>query len=106
MKKKIILGLLFLVLFLFFMTTSWALDYDSYLKSRYQERPDQELFRTPVVPQTSTPLQFMTKILFIPIGQTLPALIYVKQYSIQTQEKMSDSVKNSTGTVNKADKTK
>jgi len=101
MKKKIILGLLFLVLFLFFMTTSWALDYDSYLKSRHQEHPEQGVQSVPVIPQTTDPSPSMIKFIFVPAGQNLPVLIFFNKSSTQSKLRVQDSTKNSTISLNK-----
>ena len=103
MKKKIILGLLAGVLLLFFVISSWALDYKRY---KYDGRPEQECMRVPVNPQTIDTYPSMIRFIFISAGQNLPVLIYIEKFSTQVPIKIGDSIKNSTSTVNEIDKIK
>jgi hypothetical protein len=51
MKKKLIFGLSMVVLLLFFITSSWALDYKNYLRQKFEEHPWGESDRVPVIPR-------------------------------------------------------
>jgi len=98
MKRKIIFGFLMVVLLLFFITSSWALDYK---RAKYRERPDQECTKVPVTPETMNTYPSMIKFIFVPTAQNLPVFIFIGKSSNQTPVKAEGSVKNSIRSVNK-----
>lgn len=92
MKKKLIFGLLVAVLLLFFISSSWALDYKNYLRQKYEERPEQESNRIPVIPQAIDNSPSIIKFIFIPNTQ----LIFIDKITIKASSKVDDSTKNLT----------
>ncbi|MCJ7497049.1 MAG: hypothetical protein MUO78_02790 [candidate division Zixibacteria bacterium] len=103
MKKKIILGLLVGVLFLFFTISVWALDYEGYLKAKHDGHPWQESDRIPVTPQTVDNYPTTIKFIFIPNMQNPSVLIYIEKTSSQAPIKTQEPVENSTITVKAQD---
>lgn len=104
MKRKITFGLLAVVLLLFFITSSWALDYKSYLRQKYEGHPWGESDRVPVIPQTIDTYPTMIKFIYIPVSQNLPVLIYIETSSEKIPVKTEGSIKNAVNTPNKTDK--
>lgn len=100
MKKKIILGLLVLVVLLFFIASSWALDWER-ARQQYYEHPEQGVLSVPVTPQTKDPSPSMIKFIFIPAGQNLPVLIFINKSATLSKSRVQDSTKNSTISLNK-----
>lgn len=94
MKKKIILGLLVLVVLLFFIASSWALDWKR-ARQQYYEHPDQELESVPVTPQPVKDYPSMIKFIFVLNIQNLPVLISVDKSSVKTESKAGNSTNNS-----------
>jgi len=98
MKRKIIFGFLMVVLLLFFITSSWALDYKRY---KYEGRPEQDCIKVPVIPQSIDSYPSMIKFFFISTAQNLPVLIYIDRSLTQANPRAEDSVKNLTVPINK-----
>ncbi|MCJ7497048.1 MAG: hypothetical protein MUO78_02785 [candidate division Zixibacteria bacterium] len=103
MKKRLILGLLIGVLLLFFTISSWALDYESYLKAKHDGHPEQDMERVPIIPQTITNYPSTIKFILIPNIQNLLILIPIDKISTQTPSKVNSSVKNLTNGVKEQD---
>ncbi len=91
MKRKIILGLLAVILLLFFITSSWAVDYKSYLRQRFEEHPWQESDKIPATPQTIN--SYPSEIKFIFILNAQPILIFIDKTTIKISSKVDDSAK-------------
>lgn len=92
MKRKIIFGLLVVVLLLFFITSSWALDYKRY---KYEERPEQERVIAPITPQTVDNYPLIIKSVFTLNYQNVPVLISIDKSSNQVPAKTEKPVKSS-----------
>lgn len=95
MKKKIILGLLVLVVLLCFLAQSWALDWKR-AQQQYYERPEQGMQSVIVPTQTRVPSASMTKFIFVLTGQNLPTLINLSRPLVQTQAKLEKPSANPT----------
>jgi len=100
MKKKIILGLLVLVVLLFFIASSWALDWKR-AQQQYYERPEQEVDMVlpssePEVIPAST-----IKFIFILNGQTLPTLLFIDKQPVQAKAKVEKPQRCSSSTLGK-----
>jgi hypothetical protein len=103
MKKKLILGLLVGVLLLFFAISAWALDYEGYLKAKHDGRPEQDMERVPVTPQTITNYPSTIKFILIPNIQNLPILMLIDKTTTKTSIKVDDSAKKLTNGVKEQD---
>jgi len=90
MKKKLILGLLVGVLLLFFITSSWAVDAK---RAKLYGRPEQDMERAPVIPQTITNYPSTIKFILIPNIQNLPILMLIDKTTTKTSTKVDDSAK-------------
>ncbi|MDH4222601.1 MAG: hypothetical protein OEV55_03570 [candidate division Zixibacteria bacterium] len=101
MKKKFIFGLLVAVLLLFFITSSWALDYRNYLRQKNEEHPWQESNKVPATPQTIN--NYPPEIKFIFILNIQPILIFIEKTTTRATTELDDSVKNLTRGVKKQD---
>lgn len=106
MKKKIILGFLAVILLLFFITSSWALDYKTYLKLKYLEHPEQDFERVPIIPQTVETYSSMIKFISVANFQNIPVVIYVENSSTEVSIKTEESIENTNSTLNKIDRLK
>jgi hypothetical protein len=100
MKRKIIFGLLVVVFLLFFITSSWALDYKRY---KFEGWPEQERVIVPVVPQTIDSYPLIIKSVFILNYQNVPALIFIDKSSNQVPAKTEKPVKSSTSQIREED---
>ncbi len=106
MKRKIIFGLLAVVLLLFLITSSWSMDYKSYLRQKFEERPEQDFEKVPIIPQSVETYPSMIK--FIPVTnfQNIQILIYIDNSSTEVPIKTEESIKNTNSTLNKIDRLK
>jgi hypothetical protein len=93
MKKRLILGLLLGLLLLFFITSTWAVDAK---RAKLYERPEQDMERVPVIPQTINTQPLTIKFILIPNIQNLPILIPIDKISTQIPSEINNSVKNLT----------
>ena len=100
MKKKIILGLLVLVVLMFFIASSWALDWER-ARQQYFERPDQEFDRVKVTPQTTDSYPSFIKFILLPGTQNLPTLIFIEKSTNLDQPEAGNPVSSTTNTVAK-----
>lgn len=100
MKKKIVLGLLTLVVLLCFLAQSWALDWER-AKQRYYGHPDQELDRVPVLPQTTGSYPSFIKFILLPGIQNLPTLIFIEKSTNLGLPEANDPVSSTNNTVAK-----
>ncbi len=100
MKKKIILGLLILVVLLCFLAQSWALDWKK-AQQQYYEHPEQEVDLIPVNPSPTGAYPNMVKFIIIPYGQTLPLVIPIDKTRVQAKTKIDNSTKSSTTSLSK-----
>jgi hypothetical protein len=104
MKKKIILGLLVLVVFLCFIAQSWALDWKR-AQQQYYEHPWQDVQRvSPVQPVGSSPSTI--KFIFVPAGQNLPVLIFFQNPSTKAASTTADPSKMSTNSTTRTNAAK
>jgi hypothetical protein len=90
MKKKVILGLFTGVLLLFFITSTWAVDAK---RAKLYGRPEQDMERVPVIPQTITNYPSTIKFILIPNIQNLPILMLIDKPTTETPTKVDDSAK-------------
>jgi len=90
MKKRLILGLLLGLLLLFFITSTWAVDAK---RAKLYERPEQDMERVPVIPQSITNYPSTIKFILIPNIQNLPILMLIDKTTTKTSTKVDDSAK-------------
>ena len=100
MKKKIIFALLVLVVLMFFIASSWALDWKS-ARQQYFERPDQEFDRVTVTPQTTDSYPSIIKFILLPGTQNRPTLIFIEKSTNLDQPEADNTVNSTTNTVAK-----
>ena len=93
MKKRLILGLLLGLLLLFFITSTWAVDAK---RAKLYERPEQDMERVPVIPQSITNYPSTIKFILIPNIQNLPILMLIDKTTTKTSTKVDDSAKKLT----------
>lgn len=94
MKKKIILGFLVLAVLLFFIASSWALDWQR-ARQQYYGRPEQDAERITVPSQTVSTYPSMIKFIFSPAVSDLPILIYMEKPPAKASTKAEDSTTKS-----------